>query len=59
MKHLSYEESLRELTLYRLEKKISGDFFTAFQYLKGAYKKAGEGLLTRVCNDRTRGNEWL
>lgn len=24
--------------------------------LKGAFKNAGEGLLTRVCNDRTRGN---
>jgi len=28
----------------------------AFQYLKGAYRKDGEGLLTRVCSDRTRGN---
>jgi len=27
-----------------------------FQYLKGAYRKDGEGLFTRVCNDRTRGN---
>ena len=29
---------------------------TAFQYLKGAYRKAGEGLFIRVFNDRTRGN---
>ncbi|KAK4827737.1 hypothetical protein QYF61_021165 [Mycteria americana] len=28
----------------------------AFQYLKGAYKKAGEGLFTRARRDRTRGN---
>ena len=28
----------------------------AFQYLKGAYKKAREGLFTRTCSDRTRGN---
>jgi len=28
----------------------------AFQYLKGDYKKAGEGLLTRACSDRTRRN---
>jgi len=27
-----------------------------FQYLKGAYRKDGEGLFTRVCSDRTRGN---
>jgi len=28
----------------------------AFQYMKGAYKKAGEELFTRACSDRTRGN---
>ena len=28
----------------------------AFQYLKGAYRKDGEGLFTRACSDRTRGN---
>ena len=28
----------------------------ALQYLKGAYRKAGEGLFSRVCCDRTRGN---
>jgi len=27
----------------------------AFQYLKGAYKKAREGLFTRACSDRTKG----
>lgn len=24
----------------------------AFQYIKGAYKKDGEGLFTRVCSDK-------
>jgi len=28
----------------------------AFQYLKGAYRKDGEGLFTRECSHRTRGN---
>ena len=28
----------------------------AFRYLKGAYKKAEEGRLTRACSDRKRGN---
>jgi len=28
----------------------------AFPYLKGACKKAGEGLFARACSDRTRGN---
>jgi len=33
-----------------------GDIIAIFQYLKGAYMKAGEGLLTRACSDKTRGN---
>ena len=28
----------------------------AFQYLKGAYRKAGEGLFIRICNDRKSRN---
>jgi len=32
------------------------DLRAAFQYLRGAYKKAKEGLLTRACSDETRGN---
>ena len=27
-------------------------------YLKAAYKKAREGLFTRACSDRTRGNDF-
>ena len=28
----------------------------AFQYLKGVYRKAGEGLFISACSDKTRGN---
>jgi len=57
LEYLSYEDKLRELGLFVLEKKrLRGDLIAAFQYLKGAYKKDGEGVFTRVCSDTTRGN---
>ncbi|KAM6366543.1 G patch domain-containing protein 2 isoform 3-T3 [Alca torda] len=57
LEHLCYEDRLRELGLFSLEKRrLWGHLIAAFQYLKGAYRKAGEGLFTRECNDRMRGN---
>ena len=45
------------MELFSLEKrKLWGDLIAAFQYLKEAYRKAGEGLFTRTGNDRRRGN---
>ncbi|XP_052629433.1 uncharacterized protein LOC128135032 [Harpia harpyja] len=57
LEHLSYEDRLRESGLFSLEKRrLQGHLTAAFQYLKEAYKKAGEGLFTRAYSDRTRGS---
>ncbi|GAB0190581.1 hypothetical protein GRJ2_001523400 [Grus japonensis] len=58
LEHLSYEDRLRELGLFTLEKRrLRGDLIAAFLPVpEGAYRKAGEGLFIRECSDRTRGN---
>ncbi|KFP93802.1 hypothetical protein N329_08994, partial [Haliaeetus albicilla] len=57
LEHLSHEDRLRQLGLFSLVKRrLWGDLIVAFQYPKGAYKKGREGLFTRACSDRMRGN---
>ncbi|KFQ56674.1 hypothetical protein N333_11375, partial [Nestor notabilis] len=57
LEHLFYEDRLRKLGLFSLEKRrLHGHLISAFQYLKGAYRDAGEGLFVRDGGDRTRGN---
>ncbi|KFQ30356.1 hypothetical protein N331_07203, partial [Merops nubicus] len=57
LEQLCCEDRLRELGLFSLEKRrLRGELIVAFQYLRGAYKKAGEGLFRLLSNNRTRGN---
>ena len=57
LEHLPYEDKLMELGLFSLRKRrLWGDLIAAFQYLKGAYRKDGEGLFIRECSDRMSGN---
>ncbi|KFR04910.1 hypothetical protein Y956_04698, partial [Nipponia nippon] len=57
LEHLSYEERLRELGLFSLEKRrLQGDHIAAFQYLKRSYMKDGDRLFSRACCNRIRAN---
>lgn len=48
MEHICYKERLREFEFFNLEnRRIKGDLIVSFQYLKGTYKKGGEGLLNK------------
>ena len=54
IQHLSYEEMLGLFSLKK--RRLREDLIASFEYLKEAYKKAGEGLFTRAYSDRIRGD---
>lgn len=56
LEHVIYDERLRKLVLFCLERRLGGDIIAVFRYLYGGYREHGARFFFKMHSKRTTGN---